>query len=120
MKSVFLLNLLSQRAKWSSIYKLGLVYFWAERLKDAATVKNKIVYFGRANGDKATYVLEQEKDSGSLEVSSKFEAIDYTRGTCDSSFCIYKQKIYFCPTYKYSEVWCLEADTEKCWLYFSK
>ena len=109
------------KPKWNSVKTLGQTDFSRHCLRDATVVKNKIVYFGSWNVDKATYVLEEEKgEPRNLEVKSRFTPIDYTRGGWNSSFCTYKEKIYFFPKNKDSEVQCLDVETEQSSLFFKR
>ena len=118
--SVCWLDLLKAKGKWKSVKTLGQTHFSGQYYRDESVVKNKIVYFGSHYKDKATYVLEQgEKGEwGNIEVRSRFAGIDYTRGAfSNSSFCTYKEKIFFFPVDEYSEVWCLNVEHSS--LFFS-
>ena len=106
------------KSEWNSVLKLRVADFSDQGSRDATVVANKIVYFGSKGQDKATYVLEKGEEGG-LEVKQIFTAIDYRRGLSDSSFCTYKEKIYFYPWNKYSEVWCLDKQSQ-CSLFFSR
>ena len=114
------LNLMEPNKGWRAMKTLGAHtnfsnYHW----RDSTVVKNKIVYFGSSN-ENATYRMEQEDQSRDLAVTSKFGGIDYQRGDRNSSFCTNLGKIYYFPTKKNKEVWCLDAETEKASLFFSQ
>ena len=84
---------------------------------DATVVKNKIVYFG-SYSEEATYVLKRKKHSDELEVADKFDGIEYERGGSHSSFCTFKDKIYYFPLDKFTTVSCLDVDERKSSVYF--
>ena len=113
--SVVWVDLLSAKRTWKSKKTVGLVADFSDhRLRDAAVLKNAIVYFG-SNCEEATYVLEPKEE---LEVKSKFQKVSYFRGNGDSSFCTWKDKIYYFPLNRYTEVFSL--DLKKSSRYFSK
>ena len=63
---------------------LGETDFSGYEFRDATVVRNRVVYFGSWNTDRATSVLEQEKRERSLEVKSKFTPIDFIRAIYES------------------------------------
>ena len=115
--SVTWLDLASQHGSWNSLKTVGEACFLNHSFRGATLISNKIVYFGSRN-ENATYILEKEERSGILEVMSKFAGIEYRRGEKDASFCTYQEKIYFFPTNSYSQVFCLDIETEEAALFF--
>ena len=57
-QSVFWLDLLNPRSKWESSKQLKHFQFFGYWLRDAAVLKNRIVYF-ESSDDNTTYVLEK-------------------------------------------------------------
>ena len=71
-------------------------------------VGKRIVYLGSEEVN-ATYIFEEEEgETGSLKVKRKLEGIDYVRGSCDSPFSTFEERIYFVPWDKRSQVFCLD------------
>ena len=118
MFSMCWLELVRKKGKWTSVETLGKTDFSCHYCRDSTVVKNKVVYFGE-EWEEATFVLKQTKEEGSLELKSSFSEINYKRGYSDSSFCTYREKIYYFPKDKVSQVWCLDAESEQAILYFS-
>ena len=115
--SVCWFDLLSQKGKWNAVKTLATADFRGQCWKDATVLRNKIVHFGSFR-DQNTYVLEQKGEEGNLEVKSRFKGIQYKRGWNNSSFCTYKDKIYFFHEDKYAEVWCFDLETEQSSIFF--
>ena len=63
--------------------------------------------------------MEQEEETRGLEVKGKFKMIKYMKGVRNSTFCTYQGRIYFFPSFKNSEVWSLDVETQQSSLFFS-
>ena len=86
--------------------------------RDASVVKNQIIFFG-SNNDNSTYVLQPQHKSNALEAIHKYNGIDYERAANNSSFCIFKDKMYFFAKNNYTDVYDWDIDTGKSTLYHS-
>ena len=80
--------------------------------KDATVVSNQIVFFG-SHKENATYLLKKESTSNGLRMEGKEGGIDYKRGAANSSFCTFREKIYFFALEKEDEVFCFNVSTGK-------
>ena len=76
--------------------QVGHFSFKGYRLRDATVLRNQIVYFGEYR-ETDTYVLQKKENQNELEVDNKLAGMGYMRGSSNSSFCIYKDKIYYFP-----------------------
>lgn len=114
--SVEWMELVSEKRRWSSIKRMEAHTDFSDHYyRDATVVSNKIVFFA---SEETGFVLEGA--ASNLEVRSKFKGIEYERGEHDSSFCTHNGKVYFFPKDNYSQVFCLDVETDHCSHYFSQ
>lgn len=94
--SVYWFDLLKKDLVWNCMKQVGHFSFKGYRLRDATVLRNQIVYFGEYR-ETDTYVLQKKENQNELEVDNKLAGMGYMRGSSNSSFCIYKDKIYYFP-----------------------
>ena len=115
--SVYWLDLLNTSQKWKSVEVIGDLRFKRWEFRDAATLGDKIVYFGKAF-EWRTFSFEQEEGSNKLCYCKTLQSLDYCRGWRNSTFCTFKDKIFYFPTDNFSHVYYFDLKAEKPFRYF--